>query len=1665
MNPEPFSSLDVSRRRRHSGWRQRTYESVREISPEVAEGLFTHFNNGRLIRTAQVTLKTLDPSAQKAIWDAAYPGIAPVVEIAWQHLSGQTIARRDGGTGGHGEPFTWPLTAQEADDFKIEWLRKLLIVVGPFPELGLPDVIRHLGQIAVGRMEESDGDYFKETTGHHYDSDAPAYVAAALLSHMPDSEMAREIVTIFERQLLGQAPHGSDRAVKTAWICADRPDLWEKLDTHLSNAGKEPGFQGSLLGSRIGGHPGAWLHLLQTIRDHELLRFDLINEWIRSTFNIDWQWKSHKRDDLQPWLDRWVAMHESAALRSEAFTGKDPGDFTLALWGEATTDGVSTLARIANPAALIPDFRLAAAHFLQACPAKHRASLVLELATDPDLRVANAAAPLLNGWRSPVSKPEDLEGRFARLCRFLDSLPAKLDLPTNPAPFPTRSPDFEAITFAIANSFPDGAEATIERLLPMMDTSAREAVVSRLNRYRLTEENRSLAKILHGDRPEDWENWLKDNQGSQLFAQRQLLLKMLGDRSMEVAEHAFKAVKNFTISSEEAALLRPLFASKSAKKHLFVTHLYAQQPPVLIGRLIPCLLHSKRGAERLAALEILRQLADSEPTADLAREIWKAENYQPLTPEERRATDVLENVFGNAQSTARADEPPSLENAFGLVNPAGLIAPLEPQDHDILLHSPVTEKIIHGLDQWLIDHVDVLMPTTQPELRRVQDISIPYISYGKSFEEKLACFPLATDLAEWWDKRPADMRDPDGFELIRLALVLKNADGKIQSLQIILFGLEGDILTKSRKYQLDKLIEWIRLLRPGEEEKKDWRSYLIDATEAVYFRLCEKQKNGAGYWQNLVVERLMRKDDCPDAILRRIWNLGRCREEFDGKPFGCGVMDIARFYQRGIATEDEIIWGLVGPRKFKDKYDQERAFRDLATATQPPGGFLRTMSSPAYRAVIQRVCDRIVALELGRGEVPEVWSHAAKAIKRIQGASYLQRFLTALGSLPLTRKRGSSGNAPDLTRPAVLIHLISVCHPAESDTADEFSRLMNGANISVDRLLEIAIFRPTWTEFIEHATGIKGLRDAVSWIFAHTRSTDYLWESQARELWAGELNFQTAITPDEFIAGAVDPDWFARVHSAVGDDVWNKLYAAAKFASTGRGHTRARLFADALLDKISVAELRKLLEDGGNLDAALAIGLPALPSTKKARLAELLRRYEILQALKHRSKKSKAQRAASEQNAFEIGVRNLARRAGFTDTLRFEWAMETEAVADLGALEAEIDGLLLAVQITPAGVLELHVSRDGKPVATIPAAVKKNTAFTALRDRMAGLKQQASRLRPALEDLMVRRVSLTSSEWQRLIPHPLAGPLIKRLVLAADAEILGFPDASGLRGLKGEMTPWPADSKEIHIAHPVDLLPADRWHQWHREIFDQQIVQPFKQVFRELYLATESEKSSVHGTVDRFQNPRLITQKLLAILTKRGWIFHPEHGLHRLFRNEEITAWISFDEYFHHSGECPEVHLNQVSFTSTKPFKNLPVSAIPPRIFSEVLRDVDLIVSVAHASGANPETTLSTIESRAALVRETCHLLGIANVTIDGRHVVITGKLGNYRIHLDSGIVHRVPGAMIPVISDPQTERGRIFLPFADDDVLGVDCLSRVLLFANDESIRDPRLARILRPV
>jgi hypothetical protein len=61
-------------------------------------------------------------------------------------------------------------------------------------------------------------------------------------------------------------------------------------------------------------------------------------------------------------------------------------------------------------------------------------------------------------------------------------------------------------------------------------------------------------------------------------------------------------------------------------------------------------------------------------------------------------------------------------------------------------------------------------------------------------------------------------------------------------------------------------------------------------------------------------------------------------------------------------------------------------------------------------------------------------------------------------------------------------------------------------------------------------------------------------------------------------------------------------------------------------------------------------------------------------------------------------------------------------------------------------------------------------------------------------------------------------------------------------------------------------------------------------------------------------------------------------------------------------------------------------------------------------------------------------------------------------VHLGSGVVHKQPGGSLCVVAVSAQHRGRLFLPFADDDPRTAEVLSKVLLLARDQEIQDPTI-------
>ena len=183
-----------------------------------------------------------------------------------------------------------------------------------------------------------------------------------------------------------------------------------------------------------------------------------------------------------------------------------------------------------------------------------------------------------------------------------------------------------------------------------------------------------------------------------------------------------------------------------------------------------------------------------------------------------------------------------------------------------------------------------------------------------------------------------------------------------------------------------------------------------------------------------------------------------------------------------------------------------------------------------------------------------------------------------------------------------------------------------------------------------------------------------------------------------------------------------------------------------------------------------------------------------------------------------------------------------------------------------------------------------------------------------------------------------------------------------------------------------------------------------------------------------------------------------EAGLQKVYYRENIIATIYAMADWFTPADIEAPTLEYVQFYHRKTGDLIRIENVPDVIFSEVMRDVDLAVSVAHVGEVDPMTSYSTIEVRAALLKLTLPLFGLENVRVEGSHALVAGKRAQYSIHLGSGVVHQQGGTMLNVLPVHSQHRGKLFLPFADENPKTAEIISKVLLFAEDQKIKDPTI-------
>jgi hypothetical protein len=459
-------------------------------------------------------------------------------------------------------------------------------------------------------------------------------------------------------------------------------------------------------------------------------------------------------------------------------------------------------------------------------------------------------------------------------------------------------------------------------------------------------------------------------------------------------------------------------------------------------------------------------------------------------------------------------------------------------------------------------------------------------------------------------------------------------------------------------------------------------------------------------------------------------------------------------------------------------------------------------------------------------------------------------------------------------------------------------------------------------------------------------------------------------------------------------------------------------------------------------------------------------------------------------------LQSLAERSGRSVEEIEELALPSFGLNEAGVALHGIDGFTAQVAIAGTDKVELRWREgEGRWQRGVPAALQKSAP-----DRVREVKRVAKEVESVLagqvrrlEAIFLRQRSWPFDEWrQRYLRHPLLSGLTRRLIWSfetGDRIAGGIADGDRLVTADGEPIETDAATR-VRLWHPIVASAAEVL-QWRRRLESLDVVQPFKQAHREIYVLTDAERTTEVYS-NRFAGHVLRQHQLRHLCEQRGWVYRLQgnfdsHNVptRRLdWLDLSVEFWVDAVAEDRNVAIHEHVTTDQVRFVRTGGELE-PLAAADPVVFSELMRDVDLFVSVTSVGndpswvdgGLRPFTGYwhefafgelnATAKTRRDVLQALLPRLTIADrCTLTERNLVLRGSLRTYKIHLGSANIMMEPNGqylcIVPDRSASAREQSKLYLPFEGDAILSV-ILSKAFLLADDARITDPSILHQIR--
>lgn len=438
---------------------------------------------------------------------------------------------------------------------------------------------------------------------------------------------------------------------------------------------------------------------------------------------------------------------------------------------------------------------------------------------------------------------------------------------------------------------------------------------------------------------------------------------------------------------------------------------------------------------------------------------------------------------------------------------------------------------------------------------------------------------------------------------------------------------------------------------------------------------------------------------------------------------------------------------------------------------------------------------------------------------------------------------------------------------------------------------------------------------------------------------------------------------------------------------------------------------------------------------------------------------------------------------------------------DADGVRSEAVGEYTAVlALTDDGVSLVFADANGRRLAGVPAAVRAEHAdvLADLRREVKELKQLLPTQRFRIEDALGSGRVWDGAEWREYcLEHPVTGRITRALIWEVSTDggetwRAGLPAESGeLSMVDGGLLVVP-DGAGVRLWHPVRAT-RNEVAAWRDRFAEEQVRQPFKQAYREIYLLTPAEEVTRDHS-NRFAAHVMRYGQAKALLTARGWSGLSlgfwdggyEGRAERVYRDEaagtEYRAVFDVTLIDTHDGDHNPNLCSSDSVAFTRDGQVLALNEIPPLVLSETFRDCDLAVGVTSIAtdptwadtgrdGAHwdywqrasvAELGAAAEIRREALLRLLPRTKVADRIEVGDRFVRVRGNKRTFKVHIGSGNILMEPNdAYLCIVAKPHNGK-QVFLPFEEADGMLAVILSKVFLLAADDKITDPSITRQL---